>query len=380
MQRRRIINMLLILLGTSVLVALMGVAAYRIVWPQRERLAQAVVGRLRPQPSATPDPTMLTPDAPDTSSAGAHLTPTPEPTEERIALPLVGRPPTATPSPEATRTPTPTPRPTRTPTPTPTPTLPWPDALTEPGPSKLGLHVQWNNSPEIMEYVRRMRPAVIKVVSDFGFLAEVKQVSPNTVIVARMEEDSQPMEGDPIQAARHFVATHLDEYLRHPAVDYWEGYNEPGVHGNMEWYAAFEAERVRVMAQHGLRTAIGGFSTGVPEWEDLVAFLPAIRVAKDHGGILTLHEYDAPTMDRSVGMGLPDRPGQPHRGVLTLRYRWWYEELLKPQGLAIPLVISEAGVDGLVSNRPGPADGRGWLDFCDYWASRVWGVMAYASI
>jgi len=207
-------------------------------------------------------------------------------------------------------------------------------------------------------------------VSDFGFLAEVKQVSPNTVIVARMEEDSQPMEGDPIQAARHFVATHLDEYLRHPAVDYWEGYNEPGVHGNMEWYAAFEAERVRVMAQHGLRTAIGGFSTGVPEWEDLVAFLPAIRVAKDHGGILTLHEYDAPTMDRSVGMGLPDRPGQPHRGVLTLRYRWWYEELLKPQGLAIPLVISEAGVDGLVSNRPGPADGRGWLDFCDYWAEQ----------
>jgi hypothetical protein len=279
-------------------------------------------------------------------------------------LPLLRRDATPTPAPS----PTATPEPTLPPAPTPTPTLPWPEPLAEPSNSKLGLHVQWNNSPEIMEFVRRMRPAVIKVVSDFGFLAEVKQVSPNTIIVARMEEDAQPLEGDPVQMARAFVAEHLDEYLRHPAVDYWEGYNEPGIQGRMAWYAAFEAERVRVMAQHGLRTAVGGFSTGVPEWEDFVAFEPAIRAAKAHGGILTLHEYDAPTMERSIGVGLPDRPGQPHRGILTLRYRWWYEELLQPRGLAIPLVISEAGVDGLVTNRPGPEDAKGWLDFVPYWA------------
>ena len=33
----------------------------------------------------------------------------------------------------------------------------------------------------------------------------------------------------------------------------------------------------------------------------------------------------------------------------------------------VPLVISEAGVDGLVSNRPGPTKARGWYDFRSYW-------------
>jgi hypothetical protein len=66
-------------------------------------------------------------------------------------------------------------------------------------------------------------------------------------------------------------------------------------------------------------------------------------------------------------MALPGRPSYPNRGVLTLRYRWWYEDFLKPRGLVIPLVISEAGIDGAIGNRPGPkADG--WLHFPKYWA------------
>ena len=60
----------------------------------------------------------------------------------------------------------------------------------------------------------------------------------------------------------------------------------------------------------------------------------------------------------------------PGSGPLTLRYRWWYEEFLKPRGLVIPLVISEAGVDGVVANRP--ARGRGWRDFRTIGAMRAW--------
>jgi len=149
-------------------------------------------------------------------------------------------------------------------------------------------------------------------------------------------------------------------------VDYWEGYNEPVVQGNMPWFAAFEAERVRAMAEHGLRTAIGSFSAGVPEWDEFAAFLPAVREAHAHGGILALHEYDAPVLDRLVGVPLPGRQPVPDRGCLTLRYRWWYEEMLKPEGIALPLVISEAGIDGTVGGHPGP-EGEGWLDFRDYW-------------
>lgn len=267
-----------------------------------------------------------------------------------------------------TPTPTATPGPTSTPAPTPTPTPPWPEPLEKPGRSKLGLHVEWNNSPDIMEFIRRTKPAVVKAAGDLGFLAEVKEVSPSTITVARLAQGSQKVEGDPVQAARAFVAKNLEQYQLNPAVDYWEGWNEPDIRGRLDWYAAFEAERARLMAEHGFRTAVGAFSAGVPEWEEFAAFLPAIKAAHRYNGIFTLHEYDAPTLDRSVGAGLPGRPGYPDRGALALRYRWWYEDFLKPRGLVVPLVISEAGIDGGIGNRPGPS-GRGWRDFTDYWAS-----------
>lgn len=270
---------------------------------------------------------------------------------------------------QATATATPQATPTVPPPPTPTPTLPWPEPLEKPGRSKLGLHVQWNNSPEIMEFVRRTKPRVVKAAGDLGFLGEVKAVSPSTVIVARLLESSVSMEGDPVEAARAFVSRNMPEYQRHPAVDYWEGLNEPGVHGRMAWFTAFEVERVRLMAEKGLHAAVGAFSAGVPEWEEFEEFLPAIRAAREHAGILTLHEYDAPTMDRSVGAGLPGHAAHADRGALALRYRWWYEDLLKPKGLAIPLVISEAGVDGMIPGRPGPK-GRGWQDFGAYWVEQ----------
>jgi hypothetical protein len=336
------------------------------------------------------------PPAPVTEGPGAEATPTVTATPAQTVLAEGTGTPTAvqdvyqqwlpmvvqdpSPTPTATPTVTHTPEPTATPTPAPTPALtptpvPWPEPLEVPGYSRLGLHVQWNNSPEIMEFIRRMKPAVVKALDDLGFLQEVKQASPATIIVARLSVP-QPTDGDPEAQARAFVANNLPTYLEHPAVDYWEGYNEPDVQGKMDWYARFEAARVRAMAEHGLKCAIGSFSTGVPELEAFQHFLPAIQAARAHGGVLSLHEYDAPIMDRSIGTSLPGLPGRPDRGTLTLRYRWWYEDILIPQGLEIPLVITEAGVDGLVGNRPGPADGRGWQDFAEYWSEQYPGHSA----
>ncbi len=236
------------------------------------------------------------------------------------------------------------------------------------GPSKLGLHVVRNDSPRIMEFVRRVRPAVIKAVSDVGWLTEVKQVSPETVTVGRFQATHQDMNGDPALAAQAFVAEQLTRYRLNPKVDYWEGWNEPDPNENMGWYAAFEAERVRLLAEQGFRAAVGGFATGVPEWDEFLMFLPAIEAVMQHGGILTLHEYGAPTMNYLVGTPLPGWPGHSDRGVLALRYRWWYEEILIPRGLVVPLIISEAGIDGITmaGQRPGP-DGLGWQDFGGYW-------------
>jgi hypothetical protein len=221
-----------------------------------------------------------------------------------------------------------------------------------------------------MEFVRRAQPAVMKSVDDLGFLAEVKEASPRTLTVGRITIDNQDYGGDPEEAARRFVAQHLEVYQLNPAVDYWEGWNEPDPNlENMIWYSRFEQERVRQMAQHGFRTAIGGFSTGVPELDEFELFLAAIQVAKEHDGILSLHEYGAPDMLYLYGDPLPGYPAYPDRGSLTFRYRWFYRELLEPADMVIPLVITEAGIDGIISNRPGPR-GLGWQDFQSYWVGQ----------
>lgn len=70
--------------------------------------------------------------------------------------------------------------------------------------------------------------------------------------------------------------------MQYPAVTYWEGYNEPAVPDvqTMQWYNAFEAARVQLLAAHGRKAAIGCFSVGVPDITNppvVNAFLPAIK-------------------------------------------------------------------------------------------------------
>ncbi|MFW6182683.1 MAG: hypothetical protein ACOC8X_02720 [Chloroflexota bacterium] len=317
-------------------------------------------------PSTGPPPATWTPG------------PTPEGAAEEAWLPLVANQPTPRPT-VPSRTPRP---PTATPTPeaTATPTryvsqipyeLPPTDEL---GPSKVGLHVIQNNDPAIMEFVREAKPAVMKSVGDYGFLAEVKQVSPRTITIGRFPADHQDIDGNPEEAARQFVAKQLPYYEANPYVDYWEGWNEPDPNlDGMAWYARFEQERVREMARYGYRAAIGGFAAGVPEMDEFALFLPAVETALEHNGILSLHEYGAPTLDYLYGDPLPGYPAYPDRGSLTFRYRWFYREYLEPAGLVIPLVITEMGIDGIIGGRPGP-NGLGWRDFQSYWVEQGgWG-------
>ena len=225
-----------------------------------------------------------------------------------------------------------------------------------------------------MDFIRDTHPAIVKGVDDLGFLAEVKEISPNTVTVGRLSAEGIGYNDNPEEAARDFVAAQLEQYQLNPAVDYWEGFNEPdpGL-DRMDWYARFEAERVRQMAAHGLKTAVGGFSTGVPELDEFERFVPAVEVALAHGGILSLHEYSAPDLYLFYGDPIPPNwPAHENRGSLMFRYRWYYEEFLLPRGLYIPLAITEAGIDGLVGSRPGPS-GLGWADFQGYWAQQGMG-------
>ena len=232
------------------------------------------------------------------------------------------------------------------------------------GPSKLGIHVTRNSSPGIMEFVSESTPAVVVAVGDLGWLSEVKDVSPDTVTVGRVIEGDQSFEGDPVERARAFVALNAETYQMNAGVDYWMGWNEPVIDEpwQMEWYATFEAERTIAMAEGGHRVAIGNFSAGTPEADEFAAFMPAVAVAKEHGGILAVHEYSAPTMRDGVGAGIPGIEGRHDFGALTLRYRFWVEHYLRPNDMVLPLVVTEAGIDGGVLRDAG-VPVNGWRDF-----------------
>lgn len=326
-------------------------------------------------PIAAPRPTLAKSAVTPTVEGAASATPAPAaPTPESIAatelfelhLPLI-----------AQVIPTPTsPPPTEAPPPTPA----WPEPRAGLTNSKISLHALGPSDPYIMELVRRAKPRVVKSVGDFGWLAEVKAVSPETVTVGRVsgwENEAWIETVDPGALAEKIVADQLETYRLNPGVDYWEGWNEfvPVTPERMRWFAQVEAARACLMQAHGLRAAVGGFSTGVPEYDLMDDFLPALEAAQRCGGIFQLHEYNAPTLDCGVATGVPNIiAGAPAlsvpAGPLTLRYRFWYEGLLKPRGLGdVRLVISEFGIDFINQ----PCDGREkgtWKTYQDWWVQR----------
>lgn len=270
------------------------------------------------------------------------------------------------------------------PTPTPT-TTPFP-----PGPpSKLGLFVS-RNDPQIFELLRTNGVAVVKTLElDANFARQMKEASPRIKLIGRIDLPQLQLRSlNASAAARDFVNRLLpfaDDPARRPYFDGWEAFNEP-VAGNpeeMKRLAEFEAERTRLLGERGIRSVIGNFGTGQPPLEMWEHFLPAVRVAQAHDGWLGLHEYSAPTiyyLSTRDGQGRYPGVTPQDSGWLTLRYRQVYNQILRPAGLVIPLVMTELGVDGLVADRPGPPNARGWLHFQEYWARNgfgIWGPGAY---
>jgi hypothetical protein len=271
--------------------------------------------------------------------------------------------------------PSPTPPPTPTPTPPPTPFPPG-------APTKLGLFVAWFH-PEIMDLIATRNVAVLKTLElDPAFLADVKARSPETLIVGRVTLGQLDLNRPDMKAeARRAVDAVLPlakDGNRLGLVDAWEGFNEPvpGDEDQMRKLAELEAERVRLLAEHGLRAVVGNFGAGQPPLEWWPAFRPALEAAQAHGGYLGLHEYSAPTMWFNTNRAPLDfYANAADEGWLTLRYRKVYRQFLIPWGLRLPLVITETGVDGLVRDRPGPP-GQGWKDFAGYWAELGMGTDA----
>lgn len=239
-------------------------------------------------------------------------------------------------------------------------------------PSKLGIHINaWKSANEIVAFIQRARPRVIKVL-DFNreLIKRCRDAAPGALFIGRVYVSKQPFEDDPEGYARQFCDDQLlpkaDQFK--DLIDCWESYNEIGHNKeNIDKYARFEAERTRILAQRGYKSVVGNFATGTPEldarWEK---FFPALQAAKAAGGFLGLHEYSAPFMQWMTGANqMNPNENEGDEGWTTLRYRKLYRRILSPE-LRLPLIITEAGIDGGVRPRPGPAGGGGWRDFEDW--------------
>jgi hypothetical protein len=252
-------------------------------------------------------------------------------------------------------------------------------------PSKLCPHTL-NAHGDVLAFARAGCPAV-KLVDFFGVAEELLALRPDLLLVGRVFEEydangAARSGASPQAEALAWVTRQAEKYRLNPLIKVWEGPNEP-VFGNaddpanvqaMAWYAAFEAERLRLLADQGWRGVVGNFATGNPDLPMWPAFLPAVAAALQQGGYLGLHEYSSPWMWWLTGNyqtgncdHRPDFAGEGDTGWVTLRYRKVYREFLAPQGLGnVPLLITECGLDSIGAVCPSHTSGP-WQEHFGFW-------------
>jgi hypothetical protein len=200
------------------------------------------------------------------------------------------------------------------------------------------------------------RMATVKAVADPGWLQDVKQIDDRIPTVGRfihgvdrnINVEGPPLDGDLQETAVEVMDNLLPKWAVHRAyVDYWEIVNEqdpPGPDGHRRM-AEFMMHCIDIAEREGYRLALFSYSMGVPEWEEWEAIVQTgvFAEAKAGGHVLSLHEYAYP-MDVWFGEPLPGRPTYPDRGPLACRYRWLYEDFLKPRDEVIPLYLTEVNL------------------------------------
>jgi hypothetical protein len=229
--------------------------------------------------------------------------------------------------------------------------------------SKLGIHGIWPDG--ILGFVQEAvdggtRFSVVKAVDDLSYLATVKEISPDTITVARL---TSPYEGagmvtDPNTNLEWYAGVIMDVILNRIAaqpelagtVDYWEPVNEPlGGGSTAESYARLARLMIYCMElaeAEDLKLALFSFSAGTPEWPDMVAIVETgvFARARTGGHILALHEgvFDDDPIDLWFGPEhtIPGAPEIPGTGSLCRRYRYWYY-LLHQRDEVVPLFVSE---------------------------------------
>ncbi len=232
------------------------------------------------------------------------------------------------------------------------------------GPSKIGFHaIADGGVTDVVQQVHQGggHVALVKGLS-FGYLCEVKQLSPQTITIGRWADhvwEAVLPTGDPAQKAGDYMRKHMAQWAPYKScVDYWEVLNEvdPPTPEGHAWLGEFFKAAMPIAEANGYRLALFSYSMGVPElWEwEAIATTGVFARAQAGGHILSLHEYGGPLLSDRWGEPMPQYAEQslddpaiplyPDRGVLGGRYRHLYRDILIPRGEVIPLAITEVNL------------------------------------
>lgn len=226
-------------------------------------------------------------------------------------------------------------------------------------PSKLGIHgILPGETLKVLQSLLAAGTTMptVKSVEGIGWLQDVKALDASVQTVGRYMRGADPginVEGPPLddnlrKTARQVMDSLLPKWAPHRTyVDYWEIINEqdpPGADGHRK-LAELMIHCMEIADQEGYKLALFSYSMGVPEWDELEAIVATgvFGKAKAGGHALALHEYAYP-MNVWFGEPLPGRPTYPDRGPLACRYRWLYEDFLKPRNEVIPLFLTEVNL------------------------------------
>lgn len=234
--------------------------------------------------------------------------------------------------------------------------------------SKLSIHLIRAYTPGARAVIAA-GPRVIKIL-DIGpdMLAaarDYKQRNPKGIVVLRIYTTVRyAADDDPANSARDFVSRVLLPPISalskadRALIDYVEGPNECestpcwGTTAGAEWFSAFTAKMVRELAANGLKACVGSIPVGNPPGTpaevtaQIDAFIPALKVALEHGGTWGYHAY---TLEYSTDAAI--------EWHYSLRYRQWIDRFKakQPDLLKLPLILTEGGVD-----RDGNPSKSGW--------------------
>lgn len=173
-----------------------------------------------------------------------------------------------------------------------------------------------------------------KLRNDYGAELLIARATPQVV---------QAPQGNPRAAGEQWFGTirtylaslapHVD-YVEVPVNEAYEGASEIGA------FAEASARFVQLAADLGLRCIVGNFSTGTPEPQAALAWLPAMEAALQYDGAFGLHEYGLPN-----DMALSWHIGRWVHTYAAMAQAW-------PDVWRVPLVLTEFGIDGGNEGRP----------------------------